>query len=577
MVVGFSLTMHGQIILLEEDEGDAVEQVTQPQNVAPAPTTTQPAQNGFSLVDEEEEAAKKAAKEEAARVEAERKAAEKAAKEEAERVEAERKAAEKAAKEEAARIEAERKAAEEAARKEAERVEAERKAAEEAAAAEAKRVEAERQAAEAAAAEEAARVEAERKAAEEAAAEEAARLEAERKAAEEAAAAKAEAERQEAERLAAEEAARIEEERKAAEAAVVVAAPVPVPTYDTQKAPAQQTAPAQDAAPAQQTAPAQDAPANDNKAVDAALEAQRAALKAAEDARLAAAKADSLLRLQREQEAQLRILEAQRQAEIEAKAKAEAELMERARQEAEMRAKARAEAEYRAQLEAERKSSSRYEEEQVEHENIFKRFYRRNGVNHFTLLSAGYTTYFYLPNSGHKAAEDAFKRHLLTLEIFEWRAKCFGMQMFNFEMGLNSVTKGQLFEHGNAAKNGIETTGVAKEMWFAYKPAMKFYIPCTKWLAIELYGGVEVDMTAVWSKVNKTYYEACPDVPEQNFFFAPFGGLGCVFYPVHAIPIELKAEYRHPMQIKGRGNMNIIPQGVYVTAQIHLATRTKKR
>ena len=529
MVVGFSLTMHGQIILLEEDEGDAVEQVTQPQNVAPAPTTTQPAQNGFSLVDEEEEAAKKAAKEEAARLEKERKAAE------------------KAAKEEAARVEAERKAAEEAARKEAERVEAERKAAE------------------AAAAEEAARLEAERKAAEEAAAEEAARLEAERKAAEEAAAAKAEAERQEAERLAAEEAARVEEERKAAEAAVVVAAPVPVPTYDTQKA------------PAQQTAPAQDAPANDNKAVDAALEAQRAALKAAEDARAAAAKADSLLRLQREQEAQLRMLEAQRQAEIEAKAKAEAELMERARQEAEMRAKARAEAEYRAQLEAERKASSRYEEEQVEHENIFKRFYRRNGVNHFTLLSAGYTTYFYLPNSGHKAAEDAFKRHLLTLEIFEWRAKCFGMQMFNFEMGLNSVTKGQLFEHGNAAKNGIETTGVAKEMWFAYKPAMKFYIPCTKWLAVELYGGVEVDMTAVWSKVNKTYYEACPDVPEQNFFFAPFGGLGCVFYPVHAIPIELKAEYRHPMQIKGRGNMNIIPQGVYVTAQIHLATRTKKR
>ena len=529
MVVGFSLTMHGQIILLEEDEGDAVEQVTQPQNVAPAPTTTQPAQNGFSLVDEEEEAAKKAAKEEAARLEKERKAAE------------------KAAKEEAARVEAERKAAEEAARKEAERVEAERKAAE------------------AAAAEEAARVEAERKAAEEAATEEAARLEAERKAAEEAAAAKAEAERQEAERLAAEEAARVEEERKASEAAVVVAAPVPVPTYDTQKA------------PAQQTAPAQDAPANDNKAVDAALEAQRAALKAAEDARAAAAKADSLLRLQREQEAQLRMLEAQRQAEIEAKAKAEAELMERARQEAEMRAKARAEAEYRAQLEAERKSNSRYEEEQVEHENIFKRFYRRNGVNHFTLLSAGYTTYFYLPNSGHKAAEDAFKRHLLTLEIFEWRAKCFGMQMFNFEMGLNSVTKGQLFEHGNAAKNGIETTGVAKEMWFAYKPAMKFYIPCTKWLAVELYGGVEVDMTAVWSKVNKTYYEACPDVPEQNFFFAPFGGLGCVFYPVHAIPIELKAEYRHPMQIKGRGNMNIIPQGVYVTAQIHLATRTKKR
>ena len=538
MVGGFSLAMHGQIVLLEEDES-TVEQVMPQQTVAPsAPVQTQPAQSGFSLVDEEEEAARQ----------------------EAARLEAERKAAEEAAAAEAARLEAERKAAEEAAAAEAARLEEERKAAEEAAAEEAARAEAEKQEAERLAAEEAARAEAEKQEAERLAAEEAAR---------------AEAERQEAERLAAEEAARLEEERKAAEAAVVVAAPVPVPVYDTQSTPSQNT----DAA----NTSVQDAPADENrdKAIDAALEAQKAALKAAEDARAAAAKADSLLKLQREQEMQLRMLEAQRQAEIEARAKAEAELMERSRQEAEMRARAKAEAEYRAQLEAERRANAYYGDGgangEEQNENIFKRFYRRNGVNQFTLLSAGYTTYFYLPNSGHKAAEYAGKRHLLALEIFEWRAKCFGMQMFNFEIGLNSITKGQLFEHGNAEKNGFETTSVAKEMWFAYKPAMKFYIPCTTWMAVELYGGLEVDMTAVWSKVNKKYYEACPDVPEQNFFFAPFGGLGVVFYPVHAIPIEVKAEYRHPMQLKGRGNMNIIPQGVYLTAQIQLATRTKKR
>ena len=88
MVGGFSLTMYGQIVLLEEDES-TVEQVIPQQTIAPsAPVQTQPAQSGFTLVDEEEEAA---------RLEAERKAAEKAAAAEAARVEAERKAAEEAA------------------------------------------------------------------------------------------------------------------------------------------------------------------------------------------------------------------------------------------------------------------------------------------------------------------------------------------------------------------------------------------------------------------------------------------------------------------------------------------------
>jgi hypothetical protein len=332
------------------------------------------------------------------------------------------------------------------------------------------------------------------------------------------------------------------------------------------------------------------------------LEAQRAAIKAAEEARQAAARADSILQVQREQEQRLRMLEAERrvQAEMEEKARAaarakaeqqaqeDAELMRRAQAEAEARQRARAEADRRAAAQQEYQRQQTYPAstgaapasvttETTQHENVFQRFYKRNGVNQFTLISAGYTTYFYLPNSGIKATADCGKRHLLALEIFEWRAKCFGMQMFNFEIGLNSTTKGEVWEHGNAAKNGFETTNVAKEMWFAYKPAMKFFIPCCKWMAIELYGGVEVDMTAVWGKVNKKYYESCPDIPEQNFFFAPYGGMGLVLYPVHAIPIELKAEYRHPMQIKGRGNLNIIPQGVYVTAQLHLATRTKKR
>ena len=561
-----SVCAHAQLILLEEDESGVVETVQQavtPQvQSTPAPA---PAPQQQQIVAEEEEnlfAPKQQAqpaKSSKAKAEPKPKA-EKAPKQKAEKApkaepaqqpkkqqglvmeeeedeaaakakaEAERKAAE-----EAARVEAERKAAEEAAK-----AEAERKAAEEAA-----RLEAERKAAE-----EAARVEAERKAAEAAAAAEAARLEAERKAAEEAAA--AEAARQEAERLAAEEAAKAEAERLAAEeaakAAVVVPVVAPVLVEEEQQAAPQSSE----------------------------------ALKAAE----MQAKLDSVLRVQREQEEQLRRLQEQKQAVQTERDREDAALMERARQEAEARAKAKAEAERRAQLEEER----RFNEAQVQaneepkdkkKETVFTRYYKHNGQNMLSFLSFGYSTLFVLDgNLARNSADMVFKRHMLSFEAFEWRAKCFGMQLFNFEMGLNTdqYFNGPLYGGANADPktqsivNDIQPAD-AKTMWFAYKPAIKFYIPCTKWMAVELYGGMEVDLCAVWSKINQSYYPVNSLIPAQNFFLSGFGGLGLMFTPTPYVPMELKAEYRHPV----KGNTAIVPQGVYLSLQIHLATPTKKR
>ena len=157
------------------------------------------------------------------------------------------------------------------------------------------------------------------------------------------------------------------------------------------------------------------------------------------------------------------------------------------------------------------------------------------------------------------------------------------MQLFNFEMGLNSGVVGNalgdsialpLLTRGGTnnalALNGmVEAT--AKTMWFAYKPAIKFYIPCTSWLALELYGGVEVDLTKMWSKISTSYYADDPNIPEQNFFFGAFGGLGILFQAVPALPLEIKAEYRHPITAGSIvSNENIIPQGFYLTAQVHL-------
>ena len=549
-----SVCAHAQLILLEEDESGVVETVQQavtPQVQSVATPAPQPAPQQQQIVAEEEEENLFAPKQQAqpaksSKAKAEPKPkAEKAPKQKAEKApkaepaqqpkkqqglvmeEEEDDAAAKA------KAEAERKAAEEAAK-----AEAERKAAEEAA-----RLEAERKAAE-----EAARIEAERKAAEAAAAAEAARLEAERKAAEEAAA--AEAARQEAERLAAEEAAKAEAERLAAEEAAKAAVVVPV------------------VAPV--LVEEESAPQSSE------------ALKAAE----MQAKLDSVLRVQREQEEQLRRLQEQKQAVQTERDREDAALMERARQEAEARAKAKPEAERRAQLEEERRFNDQQvvaneEPKEKKKETIFTRYYKHNGQNMLSFLSFGYSTLFVLDgNLARNSADMVFKRHMLSFEAFEWRAKCFGMQLFNFEMGLNTEQNfnGPLYGGANAnlqtqtIVNDIQPAD-AKTMWFAYKPAIKFYIPCTKWMAVELYGGMEVDLCAVWSKINQSYYPVNSLIPAQNFFLSGFGGLGLMFTPTPYVPMELKAEYRHPV----KGNTAIVPQGVYLSLQIHLATPTKKR
>ena len=89
-------------------------------------------------------------------------------------------------------------------------------------------------------------------------------------------------------------------------------------------------------------------------------------------------------------------------------------------------------------------------------------------------------------------------------------------------------------------------------------------------------------MCKAWNMVNSKYYEqtyntgtgtSAAQVPEQNWFVGAYGGLGFMFTPTPYTPIELKAEYRHPLQ----GNTALVPQGIYISAQLHLAAPTKKR
>ena len=217
-------------------------------------------------------------------------------------------------------------------------------------------------------------------------------------------------------------------------------------------------------------------------------------------------------------------------------------------------------------------------------ENTLHRFYRRNGKSYLSIVSAGYSTVFLLPNNPHEyeVGEFAFKRHFLSFQILEWRVGIFGMQLFNLELGLNTpgftesgVELTTLMGGGEGErKKQLNPEGygeglieaVGSTMWFAYKPSIKFYIPCTSWLALELYGGVELDISRIWSKPEEEY------LARQNFFLDVYGGLGLLFQGVTQLPLELKTEYRHPAM----GNPDIVPQGFYLSLQVHLGTATKK-
>ena len=212
----------------------------------------------------------------------------------------------------------------------------------------------------------------------------------------------------------------------------------------------------------------------------------------------------------------------------------------------------------------------------VEKRPLLQRYYDHSGRSMISLLGFGYSSYFLLPQPGVNTTQYFGKRHFLNFSLFEVRARLFGMALFNFEMGVNTphAYPGDvlsLYQRGGQEKTDV-IKAEGNTMWFAYKPALKVYIPITKWCAAEVYGGISVDMTKLWDKMFTSYYKDHPEAPEQNFFLLTYGGAGIVFTPAPSLPIELKAEYRHPL----RGNTALVPQGIYLSAQLHIGNPVRK-
>ena len=585
-------TAQGGFVLISEEEETAAELPAQ-NSAAAAPSKTtksasvQPtAQGGLVLIDEEESTqVQDDRKAEEARLEQERIEAEKRAEEA--RLAAEKKAkaeTDKKAREEAARIEKARQDSVKAAQEEAKRIEKARQDSINAAKAEAIRIEKMRQDSIRAAREEAIRIEQARQDSIQQAQEaERIRIEQARQdsiqQAQEAERIRIEQARQdsiqqaqEAERIRIEQARQdsIQQAQEAERIRIEQARQDSIRNAQKENDEKQTNAAVQ-----VYVAPAASAPAQNTQSDDLNSKMLEAVQRAYEEALKQANKSDSIRLIQWQLEQELKKLQEQ-QAALDAQKQKEQEEKEAAEQAAAVAAQAAAQQQETAA--------------QPEKETVFTRYYKHSGRNMLSILSVGYSTYFQVGPAvaaGASPTADAFKRHILNFELFEWRAKCFGMQMFNFEMGLNTPFVSEehpeqnryLFERGGYyLDERVEAT--AKTMWFAYKPAVKFYIPCTKWLAVELYGGVEVDLTKMWSKINSTYYTGYHNetnrdglrIPEQNFFVGAYGGAGLMFTAVPQVPLEIKAEYRHPV----KGNTALVPQGVYISAQVHLANPIKK-
>lgn len=172
-----------------------------------------------------------------------------------------------------------------------------------------------------------------------------------------------------------------------------------------------------------------------------------------------------------------------------------------------------------------------------------KEYYAWAGKCYLSFLSAGYT--FDLADNIAEGKIVSPMKHVVDVSILDWRTRCFGMSLLNFEM-----------EMGSGYADKIDHRAI-------YKPSISFYIPLCKVMALRLYGGAEADMSYVY-KANKNYdYDY-----DRDFFFNVDAGLGVQIVPHGVVPIEINCEYRYPIESLTK-SQDRLTQGFYLTGRVY--------
>lgn len=172
----------------------------------------------------------------------------------------------------------------------------------------------------------------------------------------------------------------------------------------------------------------------------------------------------------------------------------------------------------------------------IKKEPLRKRFYNYSGYSSLSYLSVGYTYSF------------IDKHHLITTSLFDFRAALFGMSPLAVEFSVSPLQKKLI-----------------------YKPSVRVYIPIAKCLSIAPYIGLLVDASYLGKYVNESYEYNY----ESDFFMDMYAGLALHLTAAKNVPIEVKAEYRHPIKKAMQGDF--YPQGIYVSTQMYIGSIFNKR
>lgn len=163
------------------------------------------------------------------------------------------------------------------------------------------------------------------------------------------------------------------------------------------------------------------------------------------------------------------------------------------------------------------------------------RYYEHSGLSTLSFFSVGYTYSFMGTN------------HIVNASLLDFRVSIVGLSWLNVEMSAWPFDKR-----------------------FAYKPALRFYLPVGKCFAFVPYGGAEVDASYLATYIDKQYtYDVTND-----FYVNAYAGLALNLSAQNVFAAEIKIEYRHPVRVPTNGALN--PQGVYVGAQIYFCKTFKK-
>lgn len=155
-------------------------------------------------------------------------------------------------------------------------------------------------------------------------------------------------------------------------------------------------------------------------------------------------------------------------------------------------------------------------------------FYNYSGKSFLSVLGLGYT-YSFINQS-----------HLVNASILDFRTGLFGMSPICAEMVVSPY-----------------------QLSVAYRPTLSLYIPLGKNTAIVPYAGTAVDATGLGKYIVKDFAYSM----DNDFYVGAIVGLGFHLSAVRWLPLQIRAEYRHPI-INTQSPFN--QKSLYLSAQISI-------